>query len=722
MNLTGSARPSRIQFEPVTPAYFAVLGVKSELGRTFDANDQTPGFTLDAVITDTLWRSLFGADPQILGRSLRLDNDSYRIIGVMPAGFHDPGRTPGERNTDLWAATGFAAAPVAPPARDFRLRLGVIARLKSGLSLQVAQGRLDALAASIRLQYAADYPPQTGWTIRIEPLSESIVGNIRQSLLLLFGAVGLVLLIGCVNVANLVLARASSRSREIAVRQAIGATRGRLVRQLLTESLLLSILGGLTGLATLALTKSFLLRMVPNSFPRLSGISINWSVLCFALAVSVAAGVIFGLAPLRLTRQADVMKAIRQEGRGSAGSADRTRARRVLVITEFALSLVLLVAAGLLLRSFWELFKVELGFNPERVLSIQTWLPVPNDPKTDIYGTATQEAPLVREILRRNRALPGVEEVALSDLDALPLGHGRNDVNLLPFMREGSEMQRSQAPSVNTAIISPEYFHVLGIPLLRGRAFSDQDTETAPAVAIINESMARTYWPGRDPIGKRFRFAKPDLFTVVGIVADARTESPAQAGLPQIYLGIYQRRAKDLAMFVRGRLDPGTIAAQVREQVQSINAELPVFGAETLDDVLSDSLSARRFALQIVGAFSITALLLAVLGVYGTISYMVGEQTREIGIRLALGADRGTILTMILGQGLRLSIVGAAVGLAGSLVATRLMSGLLYGVSPFDPITFASVAVALTIVALGASYLPARRAMRVDPVTALRYE
>lgn len=722
VNLTGSAQPMRIQFEPVTQAYFALLGVKPELGRTFNPSDRTPGFTLDVVISDALWRDSFGGDPRILGRSLRLDNDTYRVTGVMPAGFHDPGRTPAERSTDLWAATGFAAAPVPTPTRDTRLRLGVIGRLKPGLTLPAAQSRLDALTASLKRQYPGDYAAQTGWAIRIEPLSESIVGNIRQSLLLLFGAVGLVLLIGCVNVANLVLARACGRSREVAVRQAMGATRSRLIRQLLTESLLLSILGGLAGLVTLTLSKSALLRMVPSSFPRLSGISIDWRVLAFALAVSVAAGMMFGLAPLRLTRQDDVMKAIRQEGRGSTGSADRTRARRILAITEFALSLMLLVSAGLLLRSFWELFKVQLGFNPDHVLSVQTWLPVPNDPKTDIYGTATQEAALLREILRRNRALPGVEEVAVADLAALPLGHGRNDVNLFPFLREGGDMKLSQAPLVNTSVVSPGYFHLLSFSLQRGRLFSDEDVATTPAVAVINESMARTYWPHSDPVGKRFEMRQPTWITVIGVVADARTESPAQAGVPQVYLNIYQRRAKDLAIFLRGRLDLGAIAAQVREQVQSIDAELPVFGAETLDGVVSDSLSARRFSLQIVGAFAVIALLLAMLGVYGTISYMVGEQTREIGVRLALGADRSTILAMVLGQGLRLSLGGVGVGLAGAVIVTRLISGLLYGVSPFDPITFASVAVILTLVALAASYLPALRAMRVDPVTALRYE
>ncbi len=722
VNLTGSARPTRIQFEPVTPAYFALLGVKPELGRTFDPNDRTPGFTLEVVISDALWRNSFSQDPGILGRSLRLDNDTYRVVGVMPPGFHDPGRTSAERNTDLWAAVGFAAAPVPAPARESRLRLNVVARLTPRLSLPAAQSRLDALVASLKHQFPGDYPPETNWTIRLAPLGESVVGNVRQSIVLLFGAVGLVLVIACVNVANLILARASGRSREIAVRQAIGATRNRLIRQLLTESLLLSMIGGAVGLVILALTKSFLLRMIPDSFPHLNTISINWSVLGFALLISMAAGALFGLAPLRLTTPSNMVTAIRQEGRGSAGSSGRTRARRILVVTEFAVSLVLLVAAGLLLRSFWELFKVQLGFNPEHVLSIQTWLPVPNDPKTDIYGTPTKEAALLREILRRNRTLPGVEEVAVADLDALPLGHGRNDVNLLPFLREGGEMQLSRAALVNTAMVSPEYFHLLSIPLLQGRAFTNQDIETSPPVAVINQAMARTYWNNENPIGKRFRLRRPNWVTVIGVAADARTESLAQASTPQIYLTTYQARPKDLAMFVRGRFDPSVIASQVREQVQSIDAELPVFGAQSLDTVLADSLSARRFSLQIVGIFAVVALLLAVLGVYGTISYMVGEQTREIGIRLALGAKRGAILTMILGQGLRLAMGGALVGLGGAFFATRLLSGLLYNISPFDPLTFATVAVILTMVALAASYLPAWRATRIDPTTALRYE
>ena len=385
-----------------------------------------------------------------------------------------------------------------------------------------------------------------------------------------------------------------------------------------------------------------------------------------------------------------------------------------------------MVAAGLLLRSFWDLFKVQLGFNPDRVMAIQTWLPVPNDPKTDIYGTATQESVLLREILRRSRTLPGVEETAVGNVAALPLGHGRSDLNLLPLIREGHETKSNQVPLIDTSIVSPEYFHLLGMTVLRGRLFSDQDLEDTPSIAVINEAAARTYWPNQEPLGQRIRLgplsAKPVWTTIVGVIADARTESLADAGIPQIYLNVYQRPAKDLAIFLRGQLDPGAISAQVRKQIQSIDAELPVFHAETLDDVLSASLSVRRFSMEMVALFAATALLLAGLGIYGTISYVVNEQRREIAIRLALGAQRGNILKMVLRQGLGLAAAGAGVGLVGALIVSHLMAGLLYGVSPTDLPTFVGVTLVLTAVALAASYIPALRAMRLDPITTLHSE
>jgi predicted permease len=735
VNLTGSAQPLRLNFKGVTTNYFTLLGVDAQLGRTFDPYDATPGFNLEVVISDGLWRREFGADPHILGKSLLLDNDAYHVVGVMPRGFRDQGATSDEQNVDLWLGAGYAGLPFEPPHRDLRLHRAVIARLKPGLSIAAAQGRLDALVESLKKQYPAEYPAQTKWTVRLISLSERVTGSVRQSLILLFAAVGLVLLISCVNVANLLLARASVRSREIAVRQALGAQRTRLIRQLLTEILLLFLLGGIAGFAILFCTQHFLLRLVPESLPHLNDIAVDWSVLVFAVAVSAAAGTVFGLAPAWHMSRVDLTGTLRQEGRGSQGSRERSRARQILVISELALSLVLMIAASLLLRSFWDLFKVPPGFNPDRVMAIHSWLPGPNDPTMDPYRTAAQESVLLREILRRSRTLPGVEEAAVGDVAALPLGHSEDDLEPLLLIREGLEMKANEAPLIGGSIVSPEYFHLLGMPLLRGRLFSDHDLEGTPQVAVINQAAARTWWPNQDPLGKRVRLglsgwtsndgsterdARAGWTTIVGVIADARTESLADAGTPRIYRSVYQRPFKDVAIFLRGQLDPSLILVRVREQVQSIDSGLPVFHAETLDDVLSASLSVRRFSMEMVALFAATALLLAALGIYGTISYVVNEQRGEIAIRLALGAERGAILKMVLRRGLGLAAAGAGLGVAGAFIVCHLMAGLLYGVSPSDPLTFVSLTVVLVLVALAACCIPARRAMQVDPIVALR--
>lgn len=720
VNLTGSALPARILFEPVTPNYFALLGVKAELGRWFDPTDQTPGFTLEAVISDGLWKRAFGGNPQILGRSLRLDNDSYRVVGVMPPGFHDPGRTPDERQTELWLATGFGAYPGPPPVRSVRVGLREIARLEAGETIEGAQSRIDALVASLQKQYPADYPPEAAWKVRLIPLKESMVGSVKQPLLMLLGAVGLVLFIGCVNVANLLLARSSARGREMAVRQALGAGRRRLARQLLTESVLLSLAGGLAGCAILFAARGFLLRLVPESLPRLNDLAVDWSVLVFALAVSLAAGTLFGLAPALQAGRKDLTHKLKVEGRGSTGSQEQARTRRVLVVTEFALSLMLMIAAGLLLRSFWDLYRVQLGFNPRHVMSVRLWLPIPNDPKSDIYGTPAQEAPFLREVLRRCSLLPGVKEVAMGQTEAIPLHH---EPNLYPVSVEGHDVRSSQLPMVQGASVSPDYFHLMGIPVDRGRVFTADDDEEAPMVAVVNESMARAFWSNEDPVGRQIRLgARKAPIEVVGVVADARTESLETAQAPEVYLALLQRRDKELAIFLRGNLDAATIAEEVRAQVQSVDPELPVFGAMTLPDVVAGSLAQRRFSMELVLLFALIALLLAGLGIYGTISYLVSERTHEIGIRLALGAKPGTILQMVLRQGVELAVAGTVVGLTAALLAAHLLADLLYGVTPTDPATFVSVTVVLTAVALAACSIPAWRAMRVDPLVALRDE
>jgi putative ABC transport system permease protein len=725
-NLTGSSRPTRVRLNIVAPNYFAMLGVTPAVGRGFPPDDRSPGFTLGAVISDAMWKRGFAADPGVVGSSIRLDTDLYRIVGVMPPAFRPPGRSTDERNIDVWVAMSFYGPPIGyHPPRSGRNLPGAIARLKSGTTVAATQSRVDGLVASLRTQYPLDYPAQSAWRVRLTPLRESLFGDVRQSLVLLLGAVGLVLLIGCVNVANLLLARANARGRELAVRQALGASRGRVTRQLLTESALLSFLGGVAAIGILLGTKELLVRLIPATLPRLNTVTINWSVLLFAMGVTLVSGLVFGLVPALQAGRVDVTATLKSEARGSTGGRTKTRARSLLVVTEFALSLVLMVAAGLLLRSFYDLLNARLGFDPERVATIRTRLPYPNDVTIDKYRTVVQEAPFLRDVLRRVRALPGIEEAAAGSSSAIPLDHTQQDPNFLfPLIIEGRGTDAAQAPRVHGSAVTPDYFTLLRMTLLRGRLFTEFDGERAPGAAVVNEAMARAFWPGADPIGQHVKLSRSatSWSTVVGVVADARTESLKDAGVPEIYASAFQRTEKHLAIFLRGQFDAAVMADRVREQVQLVDDTLPVYGAQTLRETVSVSLVERRFSTAMVGLFALTALLLATLGIYGVISYDVNERTYEIGIRLALGAERRAIVHMVLRQGVALVLVGTAVGLACAVGVSRSMTGVLYGVRPIDPPTFAAVAGLLIAVAVIACYIPARRATRVDPMIALRYQ
>lgn len=730
-NLTGGSRPERVRILIVAPNYFELLGVKPQIGRTFDPRDQSPGILPEVVISDGAWKRIFGGDPHVVGRSIRMDTDLYQIIGVRPPGFDAPGRVAEERNIDIWPATSFYGPPmVMQPPRKGRNLPTAIARVAPGLTIAEAQHRVDALVASLRKQFPADYPVQNGWRVQLLPLKDRIVGGVRQSLTLLLAAVAVVLLIGCVNVANLLLARAGGRAREMAMRQALGAARGRLVRQLLTESIVLSVLGGIAGISLLLLSKNLLLRLLPDSLPRLNVISINTPVLLFALVVSVATGIVFGLVPALHADRFDVNHMLRQQGRGSTGSQSRARTRRALVVTEFALSLILMASAGLLLRSFWDLVHVRLGFDRANVMSVRTRLPYPNVVTIDRYPTAGKEAPFLREVLRRVRALPGVENAAFGDTAAIPLDETHRDLNVIAsglfFVTfEGREIAHEESTvSVDRTSVTPEYFHLLGLALEHGRLFNEFDTDAAPSVAVVNEAFARTYWPGQNPLGRRFRSTRTGSpwTTVVGVIANARTQSLAEGARPFVYLDLYQTGSKHLTVFLRGELDPAAIPENVRAQIESVDPTLPVFGARTLDATIASSLSARRFALGVVALFALTAVLLAGLGVYGVISYVVSERRREIGIRLALGAEGRGITRGILWAGVKLTAAGAAVGLVCALVTSRLIGSLLYGVAPVDVATFATVTALLLGVGLSACYIPARRAMRVNPIELLRSE
>jgi predicted permease len=725
-NLTGGEEPARVSLLIEAPNYFSLLGVKPEIGRTFPAADHSPGFIGEVVISDGLWKRMFGSDPAILGKQIRMDTDLYHIVGVMPASFHDPGTSPRERNIEVWATTSFYGPPLLDhPLRSARNLPTAIARLKAGLTIAAAQSHIDALVGALKKEYSSDYPAQMGWRIRLVPLKDSVVGNVRQTLIMLLVAVGLVLLIACVNVANLLLARGSVRHREMAIRRALGAGPARLTRQLLTESLLLALLGGALGLGVLFVAKDFLLKLVPASLPVMNEISINWSVLLFVLGASVVSGIAFGVAPALSPGRLELTHALKQEGRGATGSREQARTRRALVITEFAMSLVLTIAAGLLLHSFWDLLNARLGFNPQDVMTIKTRIPYPNVAANDNYATAAQQTPFFREVLRRCKQLTGVKDAAMGDLGALPLGHDRNNQNPpIPMIIEGRQTQSNEAPLVDESIVTSEYFHLMSMTLVRGRMFTDLDKNDTEPVAVINESMAQTFWPKEDPIGKHVKLSRRATVwtTIIGIVADARTESLETPTVPLIYTSLFQRGAKHLAIFLRGQLDAVAIPEEVRRQVQAVDPTLPVFSAETLTETVSASLDQRRFSLEIVGWFALTALVLAAIGVYGVISYLVNERTHEIGIRLALGAERRTILQMLLRYGLRLAIIGAAVGLVCALLISNLMASALYGIRPTDPVTF-GLAIGLFIaMALLACYLPARRAMKVDPMVALRCE
>jgi putative ABC transport system permease protein len=728
-NVTGGARPARVRIVIVAPNYFELLAVRAQLGRTFEPRDHSPGVLPDVVISDSLWKRGFGADPRILEKSIKMDTDVYHIVGVMPPGFDAPGRKLEERNVDIWAETNFYGMPMRDhPPRAGRNLPTAIARLAPGLTLTSAQRRLDALAAELRQQYPSDYPAQSGLALRLVPLKERIVGDVRRPLILLFAAVGVVLLIGCANVANLLLARGTTRARELAMRQALGAGRRRLIRQLLTESVLLSVAGGVGGLLLLAWAQGFLVRAMPDTLPRFNPAALDWRVLAFAVAASLATGVGFGIVPALQVNHIDPGHVIKQgDVRGS--SSRHAGTRRVLIVGEFALSLVLLAGAGLLVRTFHDLVNVELGFDRENVMIVRTRLPAPNDPTVDRYRTAAQESQFLRELVRRGRTLPGVEDVAIGDTAAIPLDEAARDLKVISegsyFIALEDRPETATAPfSVERSSVTPEYFRLLGLHVVRGRAFNEADDANAPMVAVINEAFARTSWPGQDPVGKRFRRVRSGSpwVTVVGTIANARTESLANGSIPKVYLNLHQNTGNRLAIFLRGHFDPVRSAERMRIEVQKVDSTLPVFDARTLRDTVSSSLDSVRFSMATVSFFALTALALAAIGIYGVMAYVVSGRTHEIGIRVALGAPRSAILGSVLHEGLQLTLIGAAVGLGCALIATRLIAGVLYGVSPSDPATFAAVVAALVAVALLACVAPVWRAMRIDPTIALRHE
>jgi putative ABC transport system permease protein len=722
-NVTGGDRPQHLELLEVSPNYFSMLGISAEIGRVFGPGDEAQGFAEAAVISDSLWARGFGRDPGVLGRKMQLDNDPYTIVGVLPPGFRHPGNKVAT-DVEVWITAGFRGVPFPQPVRTLRFLPEAIGLLTPGISLEQAQSRLDAFASELRAEYATDYPAGSDWSIEVEPLQESLVGNVRPMLLVLMGAVVLMILLASVNVANLLLARASGRQREMAVRLALGASRARMIRQLFAESMILSLLSSVVGVLTAVAALHFV-QLLPARIPRLAEVQMDWTVLSFALLVSLVAGLGFGLVPALQSSKAEIAVAMREGGRGSGTSAKTNRLRGLLIASESALAVVLMVGAGLLLRTFWGLLQENPGFNPSRIVAANLYLPVPNNPDMDRYAQPEFFNPFVREAVRRVSAIPGVDLASMTtDLPVTDLAW-RRPVNIEDRPDESGKGLISEVTSV-----TPDYFKVLEASLVRGRYFTEDDDGGKHPVAIVDETTARTYWPDHDPIGRRLsvrstREANPPWCTVVGVIKDIKSGGLDQSGTPHIYRPIYQfrgTRTLSLNVTVRTSLSATNLEPQIRREIQAVDPDLPIFNVRTMNEVIDGSLASRRFSAELVGVFAVVALLLASVGLYGLLAYMVGQRSHEIGVRMALGAMPSTIGKMIVSRGAGLASIGVGIGLILSGLMAPLISSVLYGVRPLDPDVFIAVPAILMVVALLASYIPAWRAARVNPIVALRRE
>ena len=719
-NLTGGQRPERVVMVATGPNYFQILGATPQLGRVIGPQDKADGFAEAVVLSDGAWRRLFGGDPSAVGKQVRIDTDLYTIVGVMPPGFRHPAAAPAP-DIDVWSTAGFRANPFpSPPLRRNRPLRSAIARLQPDLSIDQARAAISTLTAATLRDHAADYPSDGRWTIRVDPLQSIVVGNVHSLLLAFSGAVALVLLIGCVNVANLLLARASTRHREIAIRLSLGAGRSRLIRQLLTENLVLATIGGGIGVVVASWTQSLIIASMPAALPRLHEIRIDWIAVIFAATITIATTLACGIAPALQASKTRPVAAIAEVGRGLTPGRRQRRLRTTLVIAEIAVSLVLVTGAGLLVATVTRLLDVDNGFDPVRVTTARTWIAVPNNPELDPYRTPLARATLVRRLIERLRAIPAVEAVAMTT--TVPI---QQVLPKVPIQVPGRTLD-ADAAVAGFVVVSADYFSLLRVPIVRGRAFAETDDLSNQQVAIVDEELERRFFDGQDAVGRRIQIGRsgpngdPPSLTIVGVVKTFKQERLDEAATPHIYASLYQRIGRSLGMLVKTRsLDAG-IEEQVRVAVQAVDGDLPVFSAEALDATIGKSIAGQRFAARALVVFAIFALLLVIGGVYGVMAYSVTTQTQEFGVRIAMGASPATLLRTVLGEALRTSVIGVGLGVALAAATTRFIRTMLFGVSTVDPRVYALAGVLLIASALLASYLPARRAASVDPLVSLR--
>jgi len=710
-NLAGVTQPENISGDAVSPNFLSMMGVRPFLGRDFDASEEKPGTAPVLLLSYSLWQSHLGGDPNAVGKTLTLDGRSFTIVGVLPPNYRSLDTTDVMLPIGVWATDNSGAIK----ERGERGDMVVIGRLAAGAGFGQARAEMEGIAARLAIEYPGS---NDQFSVKLQPIRQAFVGDMKTAILVLFGAVLFVLLIACANVANLFLVRGASRTKEIALRIAFGASRGRIIRQMLTESLILACFGGVVGVGLALGGIRGMARLIPGDMLSGATVNLNGAVLLFVAGVVALAAFIFGLAPALHSTKPDVQSELKEGGRSSGGGVAQNRLRGALAVAEISLALVLLIGAGLMMKSLYRLLEVDPGFRPERVLTMGM----------DLRAQQYSEDPAVlnfwQQLIDRVSALPGVQSAAVGTVIPLTDSHSRSDVTI-----EGMALPTpGNFPHPDVHIVSPGYITALGIPLLRGRTFTDQDNEKAPLAGMINAMVARRFFPNEDPIGKRFMFGHPSAanppkwYTVVGVVSDTRLYGLANPARLEVYVPFRQNPRNSMALVVKSGADPASLTSAIRDAVQSIDKDQPVFAVSTMQELVSNSVATRRMTLVLLGLFSGLALVLGAIGIYGVISYSVAQRTHEIGIRMALGAPRADVFRLVVGEGLKLAGVGITIGIAAAFGLARLLSSLLYGISATDFETFLGVAVLLALVALVACYVPARRAMRVDPTVALRYE